>query len=59
MFDDTQVIANIDAALRRDADAIRAAQARKDSRAVTQVLKDVDRLLDTRLSIHAHQPANA
>ena len=57
MVNDAQVIANLDAELHRARDTIRAAQKRKDSRAVTQALKDVDRLLDTRLTLHAHQPA--
>ena len=57
MFDQMQVIANLDAALRREADTIRAAELRKDSRSADKAGVRVDQLLDTRLSIHARQPA--
>jgi len=57
MFDQVQVIANLDAALRRERDTIRAAHARKDSDSVDKAKARVDRLLDTRLTLHAHQPA--
>jgi len=57
VVNDAQVIANLDAELGRARDAIRAAQKRKDSRSVDKARVRVDELLDTRLTLHAHQPA--
>jgi len=51
MFDSTQVIANLDAALHREADTIRTAELRKDSASVDKAKARIDRLLDTRLTL--------
>jgi len=51
MFDQMQVIANLDAALRRESDTIRAAELRKDGDSVDKAKVRIDRLLDTRLTL--------
>ena len=51
MFDQMQVIANLDAALRRERDTIRAAELRKDGDSVDKAKVRIDRLLDTRLTL--------